>query len=236
MNELYGASVPNWPPLAFEGPLSGSPTSASKAKHYTFDGKRIDPAFKTLRMPADPAIYSLTARSGFLRLRGGQSPVSRYQQTLLARRQQDFSFDVETCIEFEPKSYQELAGLNWRYDEDNQYYIAVSHDETEGKILAVHSIDGGKFSRTANTPVGDAKQIWLGLSVRGQNGFFRYSLDGKHWNTLRPMLDAAKVSDEYFREGFTGAFVGMFCIDTACYAATADFSYFDYTPIGAITK
>jgi xylan 1,4-beta-xylosidase len=182
-------------------------------------------------MPADPAIYSLTARPGYLRLRGGQSPVSHFQQTLLARRQQDFSFDVETYLEFNPQSYQELAGLNWRYDEDNQFFIALTFDEVKGKVIAVYSIDGGKLEFTENTPVGDVKGLWLGLSVRERNGFYRYSLDGKHWNTLRPMLDAAKVSDEYFREGFTGAFIGMFCIDTARYTATADFKYFNYKVI-----
>ncbi len=231
-NELYGASVPKWPPLKFEGPVAGEAAAISRSKRYTFDGKSIDPAFKTLRMPGDPAIYSLTARPGFLRLRGGQSPVSRYQQTLLARRQEDFSFDAETFLEFDPQSFQELAGLSWRYDEDNQYFLALTHDEEKGKVIAVHSIDGGKYSCTDSTSVGNAKGVWLGLSVRVRNGFFRYSLDGKTWNTLRPILDAVKVSDEYFREGFTGAFVGMFCIDTAHYAATADFAYFDYKADG----
>jgi xylan 1,4-beta-xylosidase len=232
-NELYGTSVPNWPPLAFDGPVNGKALAAPKPQHYTFDGNSIDPAFKTLRMQRDPEIYSLTARPGYLRLRGGQSPTSRYQQTLLARRQQDFSFDAETYVEFEPKSFQELAGLSWRYDEDIQYFLAVSYDEKKGKVIAVHTMDimaPGKYSRTDNTPIGNAKGIWLGLSVRGRNGFFRYSLDGKIWNTLRPILDAAKLSDEYFHEGFTGAFVGMFCVDTARYAAIADFSYFNYTP------
>jgi xylan 1,4-beta-xylosidase len=235
-NELYGASAANWPPLAFEGPAAGSAPVISRSKHYTFNEKRIDPVFKTLRMPADPAIYSLTARPGFLRLRGGQSPVSRYQQTLLARRQQDFSFDAEIYLEFDPKSFQELAGLAWRYDEDNQYLFALTHDEEKGKVLATIVMDAGNYSRTDTTPVGDAEGIWLGLSVRERNGFFRYSLDGKHWNTLRPILDAAKLSDEYFHDGFTGAFIGMFCIDTARYAATADFAYFNYKVIDASGK
>jgi xylan 1,4-beta-xylosidase len=235
-NELYGASVPNWPPLKFESPVKDASAPITKAEHYTFDGTSIDPAFKTLRMPADPAIYSLSARKGFLRLRGGQSPASRYQQTLLARRQEHFSFDAETFVEFEPKSFQELAGLIWRYDEDNQYFLAISHDEEKGKVIAVHVIDGGKHTRTDTTPVGEIKGLWLGLSVRERNGFFRYSLDGKLWNTLRPILDSVNVSDEYFREGFTGAFVGMISIDTARYMSVADFKYFDYKPIEDSSK
>jgi xylan 1,4-beta-xylosidase len=229
--ELYGASVPNYPPLAFEAPvsLSNPPEPYSPKKEYRFDGKSIDRDFKTLRMPLDPSIYSLKARSGFLRLRGGQSPVSRFQQTLLARRQMDFSFSAETYMEFVPTSFQELAGLCWRYDESNQYLLSVSWDETRGRVLSVQTVDGGVYSRTEDTPV-PGTGIWLGLTVRERTGVFRYSLDGKVWNTLRPLLDGVILSDEYHCEGFTGAFVGIFCVDMARNRAAADFEYFTYTP------
>ncbi|MDR1324479.1 MAG: glycoside hydrolase family 43 protein [Treponema sp.] len=231
--ELWGASVPNYPPLAFEPPVlpASPPEPYSKAKRYVFDGGSLDPDFKTLRVPADPARYSLTARPGFLRLRGGQSPVSLFQQTLLARRQQDFSFSAETYLEFAPESFQELAGLCWRYDENNQYLLAVSHDEQKGRVLSVQAMIGGEYSRTEGTDANTGSGgIWLGLTVRERTGRFRYSLDGKTWVVLRPALDAAVLSDEYFHEGFTGAFTGIFCVDTARRAACADFGYFAYTP------
>jgi xylan 1,4-beta-xylosidase len=231
--ELWGSDVPNYPPLAFEPPvpLKSPPEPYSKEKCYRFNGNSIDPDFKTLRAPADPAFYSLTVRPGFLRLRGGQSPLSRFQQTLLARRQTDFSFSAETCLEFDPGSFQELAGLCWRYDENNQYLLAVSHDECRGRVLSVQTMIGGEYEKTKDTGADNGgKGIWLGLTVRERTGYFRYSLDGKNWTVLRPALDAAVLSDEYFHEGFTGAFVGMFCVDTACYAACADFQYFTYTP------
>jgi xylan 1,4-beta-xylosidase len=234
---LWGASVPNYPPLAFEPPvpLADTPEPYSKAKRYVFSDGSLDPDFKTLRVPADPAIYSLTARPGFLRLKGGESPVSRFRQTLLARRQQDFSFSAETYMEFAPKSFQELAGLCWRYDENNQYLLALSHDEEKGLALSVQTMIGGVYARTEDTAVNNGGSsgsggIWLGLTVRERTGRFRYSLDGTTWVTLRPALDAAVLSDEYFHEGFTGAFIGVFCVDTARYAACADFAYLTYTP------
>jgi xylan 1,4-beta-xylosidase len=45
---------------------------------------------------------------------------------------------------------------------------------------------------------------------------------------IRPLGDATKLSDEYCGMGFTGAFVGMFCVDTEFYKKTAEFEYFDY--------
>ncbi|MDR1096436.1 MAG: glycoside hydrolase family 43 protein, partial [Spirochaetaceae bacterium] len=237
--ELWGASVPHYPPLAFEPPvpLASPPEPYAKAKCYRFDGDSIDPDFKTLRVPMEKARYSLAARPGFLRLRGGQSPASLFQQTLLARRQTDFSFDAETRMEFEPENFQEFAGLCWRYDENNQYLLAVSHDEQKGRVLCVHTMIGGKYAKTEDTAINSSgKGIWLGLTVRERTGRFRYSLDGKTWVSLRPGLDAAVLSDEYFHEGFTGAFIGMFCVDTIRYAATADFAYFAYTPEGGALK
>jgi xylan 1,4-beta-xylosidase len=230
--ELWGTAVPNYPPLAFEPPLplTGPQEPYSQAKRYTFKPGPLDPDFKTLRSPADPELYSLTARPGFLRLRGGQSPVSLFQQTLLARRQTDFCFSAETYLEFEPESFQEFAGLCWRYDENNQYLLALSHDEGRGRVLSVLTMVGGEYTRTKETAVNPGGGIWLGLTVRERIGRFRYSPDGKNWTVLRPALDAAVLSDEYFHEGFTGAFVGIFCVDTARYAAHADFQYLTYTP------
>ena len=44
-----------------------------------------------------------------------------------------------------------------------------------------------------------------------------------------PLLDVNKLTDEYGGMGFTGAFVGMFCVDMAEYSNYADFEYFTYS-------
>jgi xylan 1,4-beta-xylosidase len=228
---IENAAIVNYPDKTFMSPVDCKAEPYSRAKRYSFDTE-IDEDFKTLRTARDPAVYSLTARKGFLRLRGGQSPVSCFNQTLLARRQTDFCFAAETYLEFEPTSFQEFAGFCYRYDENNQYLLALSHDEHKGKVLAVHSMIAGVYSRTDDLPVpADLKGIYLGVTVHERTGFFRYSFDGKLWQTLRPVLDSAVLSDEFDTEAFTGAFVGMFCVDTARYAACADFGYFAYTPL-----
>jgi xylan 1,4-beta-xylosidase len=194
---------------------------------YSFaDGIHGD--FKTLRVERDPEAYSLSARPGWLRLRGGQSPASCYGQTLLARRQTDFRFDAETLVDFAPTSFQHLAGICWRYDEANQYLLAISHDETKGRVLSVLTFIGGEFSRTDETVLPASGPVRLGLSVRVGTGLFRYSIDGETWNELRPVLDARVLSDEYRSLGFTGAFTGIFSVDTMGYAVCADFEYFNY--------
>ncbi|MDR1466499.1 MAG: glycoside hydrolase family 43 protein [Treponema sp.] len=231
--EAYRRTIPNYPAPSFEPPVDvkGEITPYSKPRVYTFDRDGIDLDFKTLRTKADPKTYSLTARSGFLRLKGGESPVSTFNQTLLARRQMDFNFDAETYMEFKSKSFHEFAGLSYRYDESNQYLLTVSHDDSKGRVIFVQSLVAKEYSRTEYTPLPSGKGIYLGLSVRGRNAVFYYSLDGKTRLTVRPILDVCVLSDEFFHEGFTGAFVGMFCADMAYYKAVADFKYFKYTPV-----
>jgi xylan 1,4-beta-xylosidase len=231
----------NYPDDSFEPPASasgragagamvaGAPASAARSVEYRFDGASIPIDFKSLRTERPAEAYSLSARPGFLRLRGGQSPVSRYGQTLLARRQTDFAFDAETRLEFAPTSFQHMAGLCWRYDEESQYLAAVSRDEEKGRVVFVITMVDGAFARSLETKIPDEGPVWLGVSARGATGSFRYSLDGKRWMPLRPTLDATVLSDEFGGQGFTGAFVGMFCVDTEAYRASADFEFFSYT-------
>ena len=61
-----------------------------------------------------------------------------------------------------------------------------------------------------------------------RKAIFSWSEDGEHFHVIRPACDAGKLSDEYAGQGFTGAFVGMFCVDTEFYKKPADFEYFDY--------
>jgi xylan 1,4-beta-xylosidase len=233
-SSIEAGFVRNVPTDSFEPPVirdeyrkAGSIPGATRSMSYRFaDGIHGD--FKSLRVERDPEVYSLSARPGWLRLRGGQSPVSCYGQSLIARRQTDFCFDVETLVDFSPTSFQHLAGLCWRYDEANQYLLAISHDEQKGRVLSVLTFIGGEFSRTDETSLPATGAVRLGLSVRTGTGQFRYSIDGATWNVLRPVLDSRVLSDEYRSLGFTGAFTGVFSVDTLCYAAHADFEYFTY--------
>ncbi len=235
---FVGGIAQNFPADNFEPPVlsdeykkSGVLPPASKSITYRFDGNAIHNDFKNLRVERDPSIYSLTERKGFLHLRGGQSPISLYGQTLLARRQCDFSFEAETKILFEPDNFQRQAGLSWRYDETNQYLASISFDAQKGKTLSVITMIDKVYARGGEVYLPSDCPVYLGLTVRGAHAQFRYSLDGITWCTLRPVLDAGVLSDEFGGLGFTGAFVGMFCVDTVNYTSGADFEYFDYRVI-----
>lgn len=196
---------------------------------YTFEDKTFLKDFKVLREPIDETRYSINARPGFLRITGGQSPVSAFTQGLIARRQQDFCFEAETKVYFEPDYFQQLAGLTWRYDEDTQYNLCITYDEEKGKILQFQSFMLGQFEALEPIALRANEPVWLKITVNGARGFFSWSTDGIIWHQIRPELEAYKLSDEYGGQGFTGAFVGMFCADFRSYKKTADFAYFTYT-------
>ena len=217
----------NFPTDTFDPPVTNALPHKDEGKTYWFkDGIHDD--FKNLRMERDPAFYSVSARPGWLRLRGGESPVSRYRHILLAVRQQHFSFKAETKMEFNPESFQEIAGITWRYDEMRHYLLMVSwNEEKKSRVLSVMSMQDGQYSLSHETLLPPGGSLWLGITVREKTGMFRYSLDGNIWSEIRPVLEAAALCTG----GFTGPFAGIFCCDLARYEAFADFEYFSYKPI-----
>ncbi len=203
------------------------------AEKYTFVNKDFLADFKTLRLPLDEKRFSLTERPGFLRIHGGQSPSSRYEQSLLARRQTDFSFEAETKFSFNPVNFQQFAGMVYRYDEDTQYLCVVTRDEVKGKVLQVYTVMPDaqgpyNFFRDMEVTLEEDKPVYIRLCVDKTKGFFCWSQDGKNFRKIRPLLDVTKLSDEAFGQGFTGAFVGMYCADLISYSNYADYEYFSY--------
>ncbi len=214
-----------------EGEIPSGGGVIHAAEKYTFSDTKFLRDFKTLRIPPDEKRFSISERKGFLRIHGGQSPLSCFMQGLLARRQTDFDFEAETKFEFSPENFQQFAGMIYRYDEQTQYICAATFHETKGKVLQVLTIMPEGFSRGMEIQLDEKNPVWIKLIVHGENGFFYWSQDGKNFRQIRPLLDASKLSDEYGGQGFTGAFVGMFCADMVSYENFADYEYFSYKKI-----
>ncbi|KRQ86275.1 Beta-xylosidase [Caloramator mitchellensis] len=210
------------PPVEFEG--YGEKVE-KRVFEYKFDEYNFKLDFMSLRVPAKHEILD----DGRLRLYGGQSPMSNHYQNILVRRQTDFRFEAETCLEFNFNHFQKMAGLIYRYDELNQYILRLSYDEEKGKCLGILVLNNGEFSMPIEEiPVGEGK-IYLKLIVKDKVGRFLYAKEENNWVEIPYDIDVTILSDEYANPlGFTGAFVGMSCIDMKDYSAFADFYYFKY--------
>lgn len=202
--------------------------STENSKEYHFWDYEFMTDFQTLRLPYDSEYMSIESKKGYLTLRGRESIYSRFAQTLLARRQTDFSFEASTIMEFEPESFMHMAGLIYRYNEDNQYYIFMSYDEVqERKTINVIEVNDRKY-QLLEQAFTDSGKVEFKLKVHGTRGQFYYRRSDTTVK-IGPEFDTTILSDEYARPmGFTGAFVGICAQDLQGQKAEAHFQNFLY--------
>ncbi len=199
-----------------------------------FDSEELNIHFNTLRIPFNEEIGSLTERPGHLRLYGRESLHSLFTQSLVARRWQSFEFIAETKVAFKPESFQQMAGLICYYNTRNWTTANVTWNEEKGRVIdlmacerfeTTHPIQGNEI------PVPeDVESVYFRVEVDAKHYYFSYSFDGENYERIDVAFDSYKLSDDYIEQAgfFTGAFVGMHCIDISGRRLPADFDYFRY--------
>ncbi|KSU81087.1 xylan 1,4-beta-xylosidase [Fictibacillus enclensis] len=208
-----------------------------------FDGEGLSIHFNSLREPMSEEWVSVKERPGYLRLRGRESMNSNHRQSLIARRQQAFSFLAETEVECCPQTFQQMAGLIYYYNNRNYYYLCISKDEEAGKCLYIMSNDQGDYDESLDAPISIEgwEKVYLKAEIEYHDLQFYYSPDGEHWKAVGPVLDAGKISDDHAElkkggtlldQGFTGAFIGLCSQDLSGRDFYADFDYFSYVERG----
>ena len=199
-------------------------------KYDDFKERELAPEYHSLRIPADGFI-SLKARPGWLRLYGQESISSTFRQSLIARRVQNFRFYSETCLEFSPDNFQQMAGLILRYNEKNQYYLRLSRDEQSGNnTLGIIIFKEGRVEMPVSPEIiVTANRVYLSVEMADSVIQFHYSIDRENWQPIGPELESKFLSDEMADPlGFTGMFVGIACQDLSGKRKHADFDYFIY--------
>ena len=227
--------------LEIEGPnLPECPVKPTWPGCDDFDSPDLNINYQWLRVPLSEKVATLKERPGFLRLYGHESLASRYTQALVARRWQSFNFDAETAVEFNPDTFQQLAGLTCFYNHDNFTFIFVSWDEEKGRCIDVI----GRTIREYYAPLEnnvipvpeDVKTVYFKVEVRHDYYQYLYSFDGKNFTAIDYKFKSAHLSDDHVernggRAFFTGAFVGITCIDMSGVHKSADFDYLSYKDI-----
>ncbi len=173
----------------------------------------------------------LTARPGWLRMRGQESRASLHKASILARKLTSVYARVTTKMEFEPEVYQHSAGLILYYDNMNYVNLRKYYSETLGQsaLSVVHLENGVKTEvEGSRIPVED-KAVYLRLHIEGRKTWFSWSYDGTTYQPIGGVFDTSKFSDEYCKYGeFTGTLVGITCADRVKHQKCADFDFFEY--------
>lgn len=203
------------------------------SSYCIFDEDILPNYFKVLRQPSDHRI-NLKERSGYLRLYGEQSLTSLHQQTIVARRWQHFDFRAETEMEFEPKSFQQMAGLCLFYDTENWHYLFVSFDEvTKEKYIHLETACINKFSyRSKQVTIDQNLPVKLAVEVNRDQAQFYFAVDKEQFQPIGEIVEADHLSDDFIKSNgklaFTGAMVGVCAQDMDDHSSFADFNYFNY--------
>lgn len=207
----------------------------TRDEHDEFDSGELGPNWNTLRVPFTDAMG--TVGGGKLALRGQGSLCNLFDLSLVARRWQAFDFDAETKVRFDPKNYMQMAGLTNYYDDLCWSWAFVTWDEKRhARVIEVAQNDFNQYTSflkdNAIVVPEEAEAVWLRTKVRTEYYSYEYSFDGEHFTEIPVRLDAKILSDDYVNQRyggfFTGAFVGLACVDLSGYDAQAEFDYFDY--------
>lgn len=173
----------------------------------------------------------VTARPGYVRLRGQESRTSLNKVSILARKLRSLRGRITTKMEFLPEIHQHSAGLILYYDNMNYINLRKYYSETLGQsALSVIHLENGQKTEFLNSriPVEDVP-IYLRLYIEGRESWFEWSYDGETYQQIGKKFDTSKFSDEYCEYGeFTGTMVGLTCADRVKHEHYADFDFLEY--------
>ncbi len=231
-----------WPRLASGGnvpsPAVDVPRVASSPylPEFTdeFSSAALGPHWSVLREPPAESWLSLSERPGFLRLRGRYSLLSTFDQSLAGFRVLHHRCLVSTRLEFQPRTFQQSAGLAFYYNTTQFHYLQITGRDSGGRELRLLSGDGGTYHDPMCTGIMLPPEgtVDLHAELNGETLQFAYSTADGSRQPVGPVLDATLLSDDRVIEGkawgFTGCFVALCAQDSADSGIPADFDRFSY--------
>jgi len=196
-----------------------------------FDATSFALHWNFLRNPND-ADYSLTARAGYLRLKGSAVSMSDQDSpAFVGRRQVDFNCVASTLLEFDPKSENEEAGLVVRQNDRFHYDLGVTLREGKRQIFLRKVIDSEVVEPVKYV---DVQPGPVTLSIKAaplSYEFFCTSATGEKHSLGTALTKDLSVEVIGFDHGmcFTGVYFGMYATGNGkpC-TVPADFDWFEY--------
>ncbi len=197
----------------------GGERKAQDVKHYAFTKEEDIFEFQSLR---DDLSSKLAFSDEGMELKGGSGLNSNFDQSLLARRIDEENIEVSVNVSFEPDCDRQLAGLVFIYDTSHWHYLYITKKHGK-KICKVLSCDRGSLIYYDNEV--DIGENWTELKARVKDKKIDFFANNK---LVQNSVDASVLSDEHIHLGFTGAMVGINCIDIEKRTKSALFRSFEY--------
>lgn len=195
--------------VEIDGDIAGSP--AARGFDDRFDALALDATrWSTLRAALAPDVADLTARPGWLRLRGGHSPASVFDQSMIVTRVEEHRAIFQATVDAEPTSTRELAGVIAWYDRNGWIWLQVGWDADNGRHARVVSRDGARTTRSAPIAVPEGA-VRLRAELDGPDLRFTVAAVGDdRWIDVPGIHPVWTLSDDHGdRLRFTGLFFGV---------------------------
>lgn len=208
------------PLLEVDAPKEYPKTGQNVESEYTTDFHDIEKLEEEEWLSLRSAI-SEKARCvpGGLEIKGDASLTSLFNQSLIARRWEDFHFEAGTSVAFYPYHYAQTAGFTCYYNTKVFHYLYVGYDEQKKqRILNILSNDNMQFTEPLQGQYvyipEDVGQVWLKVVVNQEKMQFFYALEKNDYQMIGPQLDASMLSDEHAAGwAYTGAVIGITVVD-----------------------
>ncbi|MCF7942763.1 MAG: glycoside hydrolase family 43 protein [Spirochaetia bacterium] len=251
--ELLSSHTAPWPEETLDIPADASALQTNLAS--TFDdfttAQDLPVYWYSLRCPRDTSWCTSGNDGEGLMIRGRNSLYSAHDLSLIARRLQHFSADIECAMSICTAHYRISAGLILMTGSRTWYYIRKYYSERlKAPALSVMTSLNGKIDddEAFCVTVPADTEVRLRCELRRDTLQFYFShdqLDKEHgtvlrsghngrdvvWKRIGPARDATVLSDEFTNNGpgaFDGTFIGMTVQDIHDHRATANFRYFSY--------
>ena len=191
----------------------------------------LDKEWNTLRILADESWCNFTSRNGYLRVFSGDSIQSLFEHHILAIRQRDFRFKASTKIDYNPKTFNQMAGLLLYLNDSNYLYAYLTYDEERERVVRLMECRDGEFTLFPVIIPTEEGEVELKIEVEGSGGSFYFKMGDKaHWQEIGEPLDLL-----FLAGGFTGNFVGIGVHDMDKKAGSyADFDFFEYRGLDSL--
>ncbi|WP_151737109.1 glycoside hydrolase family 43 protein ['Paenibacillus yunnanensis' Narsing Rao et al. 2020] len=194
----------------------GFADKAAAPTRYAVSAARIDfadaalpPELTFLRNPAEGS-WSLSGRPGWLALHGLPGGLSdpAVQVAFAGLRQQHFTCECTTLLEWAPAQEGEAAGLCIRMNERQHYEIVLTRQEGREIIAAYLTVRGE--TRLAGEAVFAGGPVYLRIAATPDEYRLLYSQDGEAWAELAG-AQAYDLSPQAAEgNAFTGVVFGIY--------------------------
>ncbi|MBX4267876.1 glycoside hydrolase family 43 protein [Clostridium estertheticum] len=125
---------------------------------------------------APESFADVTARPGYVRIRGQESRCSLNEVSILAKKLTTVYATITTKMEFTPEVHQHSAGLIMYYDNMNYIYLRKYYSETlkHSAISVIYLENGGKTEFLNTRTAVDDQPIYFRLVVDGRKSYFEW--------------------------------------------------------------